>query len=162
MFSKREFGSRQGRMASSSFKETMDPAVAQSALLRAYEQANGDHGSNRYGKPPIKWYCRLPTSYLDMWLLAYNCVSWIIISESRPVVWLWWRWMGMTRSENVNSKVMSCYSFFGVAYTFRTCTNLCLGRQYSVVKIFFAVHMNTRLISISHTAALSLKIMVNY
>lgn len=50
MFSKREFGSRQGRMASG-FKETMDPAVAQSALLRAYEQANGDHGAaSRHGK----------------------------------------------------------------------------------------------------------------
>lgn len=52
MFSKREFGSRQGRMAGA-FKETMDPAVAQSALLKAYAQANGDHGSNRYGKSII-------------------------------------------------------------------------------------------------------------
>lgn len=49
MFSKREFGSRQGRM-SSAFKETMDPAVAQSALLRAYAQANGEHGSSRTGE----------------------------------------------------------------------------------------------------------------
>lgn len=52
LFSKREFGSRQGRM-SSSFKETMDPAVAQSALLRAYAEANGEqqqqHGS-RHGE----------------------------------------------------------------------------------------------------------------
>lgn len=71
MFSKREFGSRQGRMASS-FKETMDPAVAQSALLRAYEQANGDHGSNRYGE----LYILLAVYLLPIWIcwLAYNCV----------------------------------------------------------------------------------------
>lgn len=70
MFSKREFGSRQGRMASS-FKETMDPAVAQSALLRAYEQANGDHGSNRYGE---LYYCWPSTYFL------FGFVGWPIIA----------------------------------------------------------------------------------
>lgn len=65
LFSKREFGaSRQGRM-SSSFKETMDPVVAQSALLKAYAQANGDHGS-RHGKKLISIYLRIFGYQRDM------------------------------------------------------------------------------------------------
>lgn len=51
MFTKRDFGNaRQGRMAASAFKETMDPALAQSALLRAYAEANGEQSSGRHGR----------------------------------------------------------------------------------------------------------------